>query len=222
MRPIGLAVLWGPYRYQTPAQPYHPVVRPPLPTLLPHRDVQRSRVRAMLDRLESVRPTPLRVAAAVALGGAFLVATTAAVFVLEGGAIGLEDASPAYLVAVVVIGSTFGTLAAVVEALVAFALYDLLFTEPRLSLTVSDPREWLDLLLFLFVAIAIGRLVAIQRDRAEEADRRAREATSFLRHQPDPRHLDDGCGEDAPEIARRLPRTSVFEAVWIAPGPAWP
>ena len=108
--------------------------------------------------------------------------------------------------------------AAIVEALLAFVAYDLLFTEPRLSLTVSDPREWLDLLLFLFVALAIGRLVALQRDRTAEADRRAREATSLFAIS---RILATSttAAEAAPEVSRRLAADLGVRRVWISAGP---
>ena len=56
----------------------------------------------------------------------------------------------------------------VATAIAAFLTYDFLFTNPRLSLAVADPREVLDLVLFLFVALAIGRLVATQHARADQ------------------------------------------------------
>ena len=58
-----------------------------------------------------------------------------------------------------------------------FLVYDILFTEPRLSLIVADPIELLNLILVLIVALAVGRLAALGRERAAEADRRAIEAT---------------------------------------------
>ena len=89
----------------------------------------------------------------------------------------IPDASAVYLVAVVVVGSLGGTVPAVVTAVASFLVYDLLFTEPRLSLTVADSSELLNLVLVLIVALAVGRLAALGRERAAEADRRAIEAT---------------------------------------------
>ena len=40
----------------------------------------------------------------------------------------------------------------------SFLLYDFLFTQPVFTFTVRDPREWLNLLLFLLVGIVVGRL----------------------------------------------------------------
>ncbi len=163
------------------------------------------------------RPTPRRAATAIALAAGTLALATLLALALESGDIGIEDASPVYLLAVVAVGSQFGTWAAIGTALIAFLAYDLLLTQPRLSLVVSDPREWLDLLLFLFVAIAIGRLVAIQHSRAEEADARAREASSLFAMS---RLLAtaDSADQAAPELARRLAADAELQRVWIAVG----
>jgi len=84
----------------------------------------------------------------------------------------IPDASAVYLVAVVIVGSVAGTMAALGTAVVAFVTYDLLFTEPRFSLVVSDSSELLNLVVVLIVALAVGRLAALGRERASEADRR--------------------------------------------------
>ena len=115
-----------------------------------------------------------------AIAFASLSLATAIVWVLEGDAIGIEDASAVYLIAVVAVGALAGTWPAVGTAVAAFVVYDVLFTEPRYSLQVADPREWLDLVLFMFVALVIGRLVAIQHARADEAAARAAEANSLF------------------------------------------
>jgi two-component system sensor histidine kinase KdpD len=133
---------------------------------------------------------------------AMLFVTTVLVAFLEGP-VGIADASPVYLVPVVVVGSRSGAIAAIATAVAAFIVYDVLFTEPRLSLVVSDPQEWLDLLVFLFVAVAIGRLAAIERARTLESGRQAREAASLFaisRLLATSTTLADA----APEVARRL------------------
>ena len=163
------------------------------------------------------RPSPRRAAAAAILAAGTLALATALAIALESGGIGIEDASPVYLIAVVAVGSQFGTWAAIATAVIAFLVYDFLLTEPRLSLVVDDPREWLDLLLFLFVAIAIGRLVAIQHGRAEESAARAREASSLFAMS---RLLAtaDSADQAAPELARRLAVDAGLRRVWIAVG----
>jgi len=118
----------------------------------------------------------LRAAAFIA---ALLAVTTAAIAVVESEAAGQLDGSPLYLVAVVIVATRYRTAAGVATALAAFLVYNLLFTEPRFTLAVSDAREWLNLVLFLFVAVVIGRLAGVSANRAEEAEARAREATAL-------------------------------------------
>jgi two-component system sensor histidine kinase KdpD len=113
--------------------------------------------------------------AAVTLGAATIV-----VALLESPAVGLQDASPVYLVPVVIAGLRAGLWAALGTAIAAFLVYDFVFTEPRLSLVVEDPSELLDLLLFLFVAIVVGRLAALGTERAQDAARSAAESRSLF------------------------------------------
>ncbi len=131
----------------------------------------------MLRRPAVSAATSRRASRAVIASVGFLALGTAAVAVLEG-IVGVSGALPVYLVAVVAIGILYGTSPAIGTSIAAVLLYDFLFTEPRFTLTVAEPRDWLDLLLFLFVAVAVGRLAASQRERADEADRRARESVA--------------------------------------------
>ena len=108
---------------------------------------------------------------AMALIGLALLAATAAIAGLETW-VGVADASPLYLLPVVLAAALFGTAAAVSTSVVAFLLYDFLFTSPRLTFRVADPAEWLSLLLFLVVAVVMGRLTALLRERADTAERR--------------------------------------------------
>jgi two-component system sensor histidine kinase KdpD len=110
----------------------------------------------------------------------FPLATVAIAFV-ESPPLSIPDASPIYLVAVVGVALVLGTPAAIAAALLSFLLYDWLFVAPRFTLIVEDPEEWLNLLLLLFVGIVIGRLVALQSERAEDAARRARESQALFR-----------------------------------------
>jgi two-component system, OmpR family, sensor histidine kinase KdpD len=126
------------------------------------------------------RPTRRQAIRVGAVAVASLGIATVLAAILESEAVGIADASPVYLIAVVAVGAIAGTFSAVATAFIAFIVYDLLFTQPRGSLVVADAREWLDLLLFLLVAIVIGRLVASQHARADEAARRAAEANSLF------------------------------------------
>ena len=120
-----------------------------------------------------------RIAIATAAVIGALTVMTAVVNLLEGS-LAIPDASAAYLLAVVVIAVAVGTTPAVVTAIGAFLLYDYLFTEPRYTLTVRDPGEWLNVLLLLIVGTVVGRLAGLQRARADAALARAREARALF------------------------------------------
>ncbi|HEY4189768.1 MAG TPA: ATP-binding protein [Candidatus Limnocylindrales bacterium] len=107
-----------------------------------------------------------------------LAAATVAVAIVESVS-GDLDGSPIYLVAVVIVATRLRTAAGIVTAIAAFVIYNLLFTDPRFTLVVSDPTEWLNLVLFLFVALVIGRLAGIGADRAAEAEARAAESAAL-------------------------------------------
>jgi two-component system sensor histidine kinase KdpD len=110
---------------------------------------------------------------------AALAATTAVVWVLEIG-LGLERASALYLLAVAVVAIRQGTTAALLTALGAFVIYNLLFVEPRFTLAVARPEELITLFLLLFVGVVIGRLGGAQRDRERLAAQREREARALF------------------------------------------
>ena len=130
----------------------------------------------MSTSLDLGRIPPL-LRAAVVLGA--LAVGTVVVAVLEG-VVGVPEGSSAYLLAVVGVAITLGTRAAVATAVGAFLAYDLLLIEPRLNLTVSDPGEWLNLVLLLVVGIVVGQLTGMQRARADDAAQREREARALF------------------------------------------
>lgn len=121
-------------------------------------------------------PRSTRAWGAVVVG---LALSTVAVALLEQ-VVAVPYASPVYLIAVLVAGVTGGMLPAVITAAASFILYDFLFVQPVYTLTVSDPTEWLNLLLFLVVGIVIGRLAALQAERTQEAMDRAHEAQALF------------------------------------------
>lgn len=168
-----------------------------------------ARIRSDLTTARLDRPSIPVVALAIA---AIAVATL--VVAIVESTTEIPDASAVYLVAVVVVGSIGGTTAAVGTAIVAFLVYDLLFTEPRLSLVVADTSELLNLVLVLIVAIAIGRLVSLGRERAAEADRRAQEASALfavsrlLATAPDTESVAD-------QLVERLEHDAELERVWV-------
>lgn len=138
---------------------------------------------------------------------------TAAAELLETG-VGVPDASPVYLVAVVLAAGVLGTWAAVATSAASFLVYDFLFTTPRFTFAVSSPAEWLSLLLFLIVAVVIGRLAGLQRERAEEADRRVREGVALVAMSREVA-MATSFEEAAAEIALRLQADAEMENVWV-------
>jgi two-component system sensor histidine kinase KdpD len=130
-----------------------------------------------MDRLRSLRPSDLVRPTAVIV--ASLTVVTLIVGLLERA--GIDDASTLYLLAVVLTGVVAGAGPAVVAAVGAFVAYDVLFVAPLYTLTVDDPQEWLTLLLLLVVGIVVGRLSGRERDRAEAALGREREANAMFR-----------------------------------------
>ena len=126
----------------------------------------------------------------------------------------IPDASAVYLVGVVVVGSIGGTVPAVITAVASFLVYDLLFTEPRFSLAVTDTSELLNLVLVLIVALAVGRLAALGRERAAEAERRAVEATGQFAVS---RFLATAESTEAVAgaVIERIARDAALRRVWI-------
>jgi two-component system, OmpR family, sensor histidine kinase KdpD len=106
-------------------------------------------------------------------------AATAAVTVLEQ-AVGVANASSVYLVAVVLAALLAGTAGAVVTAVGSALVYNYLFTEPRFTLAIHDPGVLLSVVLLLFVGIVTGELAALQRQRADAATAREREARALF------------------------------------------
>jgi two-component system, OmpR family, sensor histidine kinase KdpD len=106
--------------------------------------------------------------------GAVTVVSVVIGFVL--GQVNLANASMLYLLAVMATAIAFGRGPAVFASIAAFLTFDWFFVEPLHQFTVSDPNEWVSLLLFLLIAIVTGQLAAGQRQRAREAQQREREA----------------------------------------------
>src|SRR6266702_1638868 len=90
--------------------------------------------------------------------------------------VNLANISMLYLMAVLAVAVAYGRGPAIFASVVAFLTFDWFFTEPLHHLSVSDPGEWVSLLLFLMTAIVTGQLAAGQRQRAREARQREREA----------------------------------------------
>ena len=145
-----------------------------------------------------------------------LIVATLVVWVLHD-VLDVVNPSAVYLVAVVVTALLTGTAGAIVASLAAFLLYDYLFIQPRFTLTVSDPGEWLGVVLLLFVGVVVGQLAALQRSRTELARAREREARAQFQLS---RVLATRTSTPAvlPELTRTLVDETEMSRVWIALG----
>lgn len=120
-----------------------------------------------------------RAAVVVATTVVSLAVTTVLVSGLEER-LGVPNASSVYLLAVVAVAVAAGTVAAALAAIGSFLLYNFLFTQPLYTFTVADPGEWVNLILLLVIGIVVGQLAAAQRNRAEAAELREREARALF------------------------------------------
>jgi len=144
-----------------------------------------------------------------------LALATIAVAILQDR-LGIPNPSAVYLVAVVATAVVSGTAGAVVSAIASFLLYDYLFVDPRNTFTISNPGEYLSVILLLFVGIVVGQLAALQRSRTRDAQAREREAHALFRVS---RSL--ATRDSTPQVLPELTRVLVDEAhmnriqIWI-------
>jgi two-component system sensor histidine kinase KdpD len=131
-----------------------------------------------MDRMR--RWSPARVGRVVAVVAASLAAATAATAALESW-VGIDNASVVYIVAVAGTAILAGTPGAIATSIGAFVLYDFFFVDPRYTLAIQEPQEWLNVVLLLFVAILVGQLAAAQRRQTETAREREHEARALFR-----------------------------------------
>lgn len=117
-----------------------------------------------------------RLSGPAALGIALAAVALTTVVVELLGPQRLTNGAMLYLAAVLLVALTLGRGAAILAAVGAAFAFDFFLVEPRFTLRVGDPDEWLVLLTFLLVAVVVSQLVANQRQRAEEAETRRREA----------------------------------------------
>jgi len=153
----------------------------------------------------------------LAISGSSLAAATLAIAILQDG-LGIPNPSALYLVAVVTTAVVSGTWGAVVAALASFILYNFLFIDPRYTFVVDHPGELVNLFLLLFVGIVVGRLAALQRDRAEIAVVREREARALFQVS---RALATRTSTPAvlPTIVGILREQTQMDRVWVSLGP---
>jgi two-component system, OmpR family, sensor histidine kinase KdpD len=136
------------------------------------------------------------------------------------GRINLANASMLYLFAVLATAVAFGRGPAVFAALIAFLTFDWFFVQPVHQFTVSDPEEWVSLLLFMLTATVTGQLAAGQRQRRREAEQRQREAIvlyDVVRLMSDSQ-LEDGLAAVAERLRNELNLPALAVEFWEPSG----
>src|SRR5690348_2475774 len=112
------------------------------------------------------------------------VETVIAVAIASGAVAALQDSAPAtglgaiYLLAVLEVAIRRGELAALAAAVLSALTLNYFFITPRHQLTIAHSQDVVELIVFLIVAVVVGRLAANGRRRAREAESRARIATA--------------------------------------------
>ena len=83
-----------------------------------------------------------------------------------------------YLLAVLEVAIRRGQVAALASAVLSFLALNYFFIAPRHQLSIAHTADLVELIVFLIVAVVVGRLAAAGRQRAAEAESRAREAAA--------------------------------------------
>jgi two-component system, OmpR family, sensor histidine kinase KdpD len=119
-----------------------------------------------------------RVVAAAALEITGAVAAATGLVALLDAAAPIAGLGVIYLLAVLLVAVRRGEPAALVTAFLSVLTLNYFFIEPRHRLTIADSENVVALIVFLIVAIVVGRLAATARQRATEAEERAHEAAA--------------------------------------------
>jgi two-component system sensor histidine kinase KdpD len=83
-----------------------------------------------------------------------------------------------YLLAVLEVAIRRGELAALASAVLSVLVLNYFFIPPRHRFAIAHSQDLIELVVFLIVAVVVGRLAVLGRERAAEADRRARDAAA--------------------------------------------
>jgi two-component system sensor histidine kinase KdpD len=110
-----------------------------------------------------------------------------AVGLATGAIAALQSTAPAaglgivYLLAVLTLAIRRGELAALATSILSVLTLNYLFITPRHQLTIAHSQDVVELIVLLIAAVVVGRLAAVARQRAAEAEERARVATAHER-----------------------------------------
>ncbi|MFL6374431.1 MAG: DUF4118 domain-containing protein, partial [Pyrinomonadaceae bacterium] len=79
--------------------------------------------------------------------------------------------SLAFLLAVLLIATLFGSRPALLTSLLAAFSFNFFFLRPYYTLTIDEPENWVSVAVFLIVALTVGQLSATAKRRAEVAEK---------------------------------------------------
>lgn len=120
------------------------------------------------------QPLPIRVLLFSSVAAGLVLLVTLPLWRIRD-ALTLANFSLIYLLLTLVVAVWLGTTPSLVAAFVSFFCFNFFLIRPYYTLTVKDPRELIDLFIFLLVALITGQLAAYARRQAEMAHNRARE-----------------------------------------------
>ncbi len=83
-----------------------------------------------------------------------------------------------YLLAVLAIAIRWGQLPALITAVLSVLTLNYLYIPPRHQLTIAHSSDVVELIVLLIAAVVVGRLAAVARERAAEAESRAQLAAA--------------------------------------------
>jgi two-component system sensor histidine kinase KdpD len=87
-----------------------------------------------------------------------------------------------FLLPVVLCAVQFGRTSAIAAAVLSFLACDFFFIEPRYVFTISEPQEFLSLVVSLVVAVITGTLASRMREQAQNMKGRAQAARSLFEY----------------------------------------
>jgi two-component system, OmpR family, sensor histidine kinase KdpD len=103
----------------------------------------------------------------------------AAVATATGGVAALQSSTPIeglailYLLAVLAVAIRRGQLAALITAVLGELTFNYFYLPPRHELAIAHSEDVVELIVLLIAAVVVGRLAAVARERAAEAEARA-------------------------------------------------
>jgi two-component system, OmpR family, sensor histidine kinase KdpD len=104
-------------------------------------------------------------------------AATAAVAALQG-ITSASDLGSLYLLAVLAVAIARGELAGLLTAVLGVLTFNFFFIAPRHQLSIAHSQDLAQLIVLLIAAVVVGRLATLARQRAAEAESRARTASA--------------------------------------------